>query len=132
MSNSTKLGSGASRQVASRVVFVGSVLVLLLVGACAPIGAPRAAPASAQAKSADRSPSSPQNAPPQSPPSPQDPSLMKRMLEPGAEAAALARLVGSWNVTMTMRPAPDAPPIVTDGMVAERRMDGLYLTETMT
>jgi hypothetical protein len=57
---------------------------------------------------------------------------MKAMLEPGAEVTALARLVGSWNVTMTMRPAPDAPPVVTDGMVAERALVGLYLTETMT
>lgn len=53
------------------------------------------------------------------------------MLEPGPEAAYLARQVGAWDVVVTIRSSPDATPIVVDGMIAERTMVGLYLTEVM-
>ena len=125
MSARTNLGNGASKQVAWGVA--GAALASLWLGACAPMGrSPASAATAEQANGASSAP------PLQSSPSAPDPSLMKQMLAPGSEAAGLARLVGSWNVTMTMRPAPDAPPVVVDGMVAERVMVGLYLTETMT
>jgi hypothetical protein len=54
-----------------------------------------------------------------------------RMLEPGPEAARLSRRVGTWDVVMTMRPTPDAEPLVVRRLVAERVMIGLYLQETM-
>jgi hypothetical protein len=53
------------------------------------------------------------------------------LLAPGPEAKRLAKLVGTWDVTATMRPTPDAVPIVVDGLVAERSMMGLYLHEEM-
>lgn len=59
------------------------------------------------------------------------PSAVERLLAPGPEAAALARRAGAWDVVMTIRPTPDAEPRVTRGMVAERRMIGLYLNEVM-
>lgn len=39
--------------------------------------------------------------------------------------------VGTWQVVATAWPMPGADPIVTDGLVAERRMIGLYLQEIM-
>jgi hypothetical protein len=59
------------------------------------------------------------------------PSAMQRMLEPGVEAARLAGQVGTWDVSMTFRPSPDAKPLVVRGMIAERTMVGLYLQEIM-
>jgi hypothetical protein len=59
------------------------------------------------------------------------PSAIERMQEPGPEAKALARRAGAWDVVMTLRPAPDAKPIVTTGVVAERSMVGLFLEEIM-
>jgi hypothetical protein len=56
---------------------------------------------------------------------------IERMQEPGVEAQALARRAGSWDVVMTVRPAPDAEPIVTTGLVADRTMVGLFLQEIM-
>jgi len=56
---------------------------------------------------------------------------MQRMLAPGPEARRLARRVGTWDVVMTIRVAPGARPMVVRGMVAERTMVGLYLTEVM-
>lgn len=58
-------------------------------------------------------------------------SAIERMQEPGPEAKSLAGRTGSWNVTMTIRPAPDAAPVVTKGLIAERKMVGLFLEETM-
>jgi hypothetical protein len=58
-------------------------------------------------------------------------SAIERMQEPGPEATALARRAGSWNVVMTLRPTPDAAPIVTPGLVADRAMVGLFLQEVM-
>jgi hypothetical protein len=54
-----------------------------------------------------------------------------RMLEPGPQAAQLARRVGAWDVVMTLRPTPDAASIVVKDLVAERVMIGLYLQEIM-
>ena len=59
------------------------------------------------------------------------PSANDRMLEPGPEAKALARRVGTWDVVNTIRPAPTAAPIVHTGLVADRVMIGLYLQEVM-
>lgn len=53
------------------------------------------------------------------------------MLEPGPEGASLARQVGAWDVVMTIRTSPGAAPVVVGGMIAERSMVGLYLTEVM-
>lgn len=58
-------------------------------------------------------------------------SAIERMQAPGPEAESLTRRGGTWNVTMTLWPAPDAAPIVTTGLVAERRMVGLFLEEVM-
>ena len=64
--------------------------------------------------------------------SPQSRSANDRMLDPGPEAGWLARRVGSWDVVMRLWPAPDAAPVEVAGLVAERKMIGLYLQETMT
>jgi hypothetical protein len=58
-------------------------------------------------------------------------SAIARMQQPGPEAEALARRAGVWNVVVTLRPAPEAAPIVTSGLVAERTMIGLFLQEVM-
>ncbi|HEX6451410.1 MAG TPA: DUF1579 family protein, partial [Trebonia sp.] len=55
----------------------------------------------------------------------------ERLLVPGPEEKQLAERAGTWTVIATMWPAPGAEPIVTDGLVAERAMIGLYLQETM-
>jgi hypothetical protein len=53
------------------------------------------------------------------------------MSEPGPEGQQLAADAGTWDVTATLRPTPDAKPMVTKGLVAERALVGLYLQETM-
>lgn len=58
-------------------------------------------------------------------------SAIEMMQAPGKEAQELARRAGDWDVTMTLRPAPDAPSVVTDGLLASRRMIGLFLEETL-
>jgi hypothetical protein len=60
----------------------------------------------------------------------------ERLLVPGPEEQQLAERAGTWTVTATMWPAPGdeaagTEPVVTDGLVAERTMIGLYLQETM-
>lgn len=60
-----------------------------------------------------------------------DTSAASRMAEPGPEQRHLRQLVGSWDVTFTMWPAPDARPVVTRGLVAERAMVGSILQEIM-
>ena len=59
------------------------------------------------------------------------PPAVARMMTPGPEATELARRAGAWTVTSTIRATPDAKPMVTRGLVAERRMVGLYLEEVM-
>ena len=56
---------------------------------------------------------------------------IERMQEPGPEAIALAKRAGLWDVTITFRPSPDVKPSVFDGLIAERKMIGLFLEETI-
>ena len=55
----------------------------------------------------------------------------ERMQDAGPEAALLARRAGEWSVVMTLRPTPDAAPIVTKGLIAQRTMIGLFLQEVL-
>lgn len=55
----------------------------------------------------------------------------ERLLTPGPEEQQLGERAGTWNVVATMWPAPDAKPIVTNGLIAERTMIGSYLQEIM-
>lgn len=54
-----------------------------------------------------------------------------RLNELGPENEAVARSVGLWDVTETVWDGPGAPPQVTRGLVAERRMIGQMLQETL-
>jgi hypothetical protein len=56
---------------------------------------------------------------------------IERMNEPGPEAARLAKRAGVWDLTITMRPAPDAKPLVWKDLVAERKMVGVFLEEVI-
>lgn len=56
-------------------------------------------------------------------------SAIERMNAPGPEAERLAERAGTWDLTLTMRPSPDAEPIVWTDLIAERRMTGLFLEE---
>jgi Protein of unknown function (DUF1579) len=67
----------------------------------------------------------------QTPPEAQRPLTTQRLLEPGPQAQQLAREVGSWDVTMRLWPTAGAKPVVVGGLVAERTMMGLYLSETL-
>jgi len=49
----------------------------------------------------------------------------------GPETAALVSQEGSWAVTDTFRITPDAAPQVSTGLVADRRMVGSFLEETL-
>ena len=62
---------------------------------------------------------------------PKPQTAIERMQAPGPEAAALARRAGLWDVTITFTPSPDAKPIVFGGLIAERKMIGLFLEETI-
>jgi hypothetical protein len=53
------------------------------------------------------------------------------MSEPGPEDSELAASAGTWAVISTLRLTPDAKPIVSKGVIAERTMIGNYLQETM-
>ncbi len=64
-------------------------------------------------------------------PAPAAPGAIARMQAPGAEARALARRAGTWDVVMTLRPRADAAPVTTAGLLAERAMVGLFLQEIM-
>jgi hypothetical protein len=59
------------------------------------------------------------------------PSAIERMQQPGPEAAQLMRRTGVWDVVVTIRPRPDAKPVVTTGVIAERVMVGQFLQEVM-
>jgi hypothetical protein len=98
-------------------------LLCLVAGSCATGVALQAKPSASAPASATADTASAPIAPPPSP--------MQRMLQPGPEAQRLARQIGTWNVVMTLRPAPNATPIVTRDLVAERTMTGLYLNEVM-
>ena len=60
-----------------------------------------------------------------------DPSAGARLNEPGSESKPLVSDVGTWEVIATLRPTPDAKPIVAKQLVAERVLIGGYLQETM-
>jgi hypothetical protein len=60
------------------------------------------------------------------------PSAAERMQEPGPEAAELQQRSGDWDVVATFRATPDAEAMVTTGLIARRKMVGLYLQEYMT
>ena len=55
----------------------------------------------------------------------------ERLNQPGPQAEALARGVGTWDVTFTNWDAPGAEPTVVTGLVAERRMIGPMLEEIL-
>ena len=58
-------------------------------------------------------------------------SVMDQLNEFGPEAQALVRRVGTWDVTITSWEGPGAAPVVTTGLVAERRMIGPMLEEVL-
>jgi hypothetical protein len=58
-------------------------------------------------------------------------SAIERMNQPGPEADRLARRTGVWDLTLTMRPAPGAKPIVWNDLIAERKMVGVFLEEVI-
>jgi hypothetical protein len=62
----------------------------------------------------------------------QPPSAAMRMQQPGHEEEQLRQRSGTWTVVSRFRPTPDATPIVSDGLMAERTMVGLYMREVMT
>lgn len=64
-------------------------------------------------------------------PQPTVPSAAQRMQQPGPEEQQLERRTGTWTVKTTFRPTPDAKPNVTEHLVAERTMVGLYMEEVM-
>ena len=57
--------------------------------------------------------------------------LIERLAVLGPEGQALARRVGTWDVTVTSWDAPGAAPVVVTGLVAERRMIGPMLEEVV-
>ena len=61
----------------------------------------------------------------------QTPGAAEQLNAPGPEARQLAQDVGTWEVTATIQPTPDAKPIVTPALVAERSLIGNYLEEVM-
>lgn len=54
-----------------------------------------------------------------------------RINDLGPENDATARTAGVWDVTETVWDTPGAVPVVTEGLVAIRRMVGLMLEETL-
>src|SRR5947208_2212796 len=61
----------------------------------------------------------------------QPPSAAARMQQSGPEEEQLRQRSGIRTVVSIFRPVPDAAPIVTDGLIAERKMVGLYMQEVM-
>jgi len=53
------------------------------------------------------------------------------MQAPGPEARELAQRTGTWEVIASFWPSPEAEPMVATGLVAERKMIGLYMEEIM-
>ncbi|HEX7061903.1 MAG TPA: hypothetical protein VF200_08010 [Woeseiaceae bacterium] len=58
-------------------------------------------------------------------------SAAERLSQPGPEDQCLAAETGLWDVVATLRPTPDAEPVVSEGLVAERTMIGNYQQEVM-
>ena len=59
------------------------------------------------------------------------PSAAIRMNELGPENQALAQRTGIWDVTETLWNQPNAAPVSTTGLIAERRMIGSILQEIL-
>jgi hypothetical protein len=59
------------------------------------------------------------------------PGAAQRLSQPGAEDRELSAESGRWNVVSTLWLEPDAKPIVTTGLVADRTMIGNYQQEVM-
>jgi hypothetical protein len=55
----------------------------------------------------------------------------ERLNQPSPQGEALARGVGTWDVTFTNWDAPGAAPTVVTGLIAERRMIGPMLEEIL-
>jgi hypothetical protein len=53
------------------------------------------------------------------------------MQQSGPEEQQLKGRTGTWTVKATFRATPDAQPMVTEQLVADRKMVGLYLEEVM-
>jgi hypothetical protein len=53
------------------------------------------------------------------------------MSQPGPEETALRDRTGAWDVVATLWAAPNAAPVVTRGLVADRVMIGPFLQETL-
>ena len=62
---------------------------------------------------------------------PAAPSAAQRMQQSGAEEQQLQRRSGTWTVKSTFRPTPDAQPMITEQLVADRKMVGLDMEEVM-
>lgn len=61
----------------------------------------------------------------------QAPPAAARLSELGPENQAMARRAGLWDVTETVWDRPGAAPVTTTGLVAERRMIGSVLQESL-
>lgn len=59
------------------------------------------------------------------------PSAAQELLRPRAEDRSLMAETGTWDVTSTLVLTPDAKPIVSRGLIAERTMIGNYQQEVM-
>ncbi|WP_152979800.1 DUF1579 family protein [Mesorhizobium sp. 1M-11] len=55
----------------------------------------------------------------------------RRMSQAGPEEQMLAKQTGKWDVVASIWPSPGAQPIVSRGLIAERKMVGPILQETM-
>ncbi|NKY31318.1 DUF1579 domain-containing protein [Nocardia gamkensis] len=107
----------------------GSVRMLAL---CALLGGVLTATTACSNTSTDKSPqivssSSTTSAAPSTP----GQSAAERLNEPGPEAKRLAALTGTFDVVATMWPTPGSAPMVTKDLVAERKMVGILLQETI-
>lgn len=61
----------------------------------------------------------------------EEPSAAAEMSRAGPEQQSLEKLTGEWDVVASLWPAPGAQPMVQRGLVAERKMIGPILQETM-
>ena len=67
----------------------------------------------------------------QVPAAPAGTSANDRLTQPGPEGEALAKRAGTWDVAFTNWEKPDAAPVTTGGLVAEREMIGPMLQERL-
>lgn len=59
-----------------------------------------------------------------------DPAAMQAMSKTGPEHAGLMRMAGTWDVQSTMWMAPDAPPMVSNGVaIFTAELDGKWLEQ---